>query len=336
MVTGVQTCALPIYELGRLSLAELGDVEVTSVTKTPETLRRVPAAIHIITQEDIRRSGATSLPELLRLAPGVDVARIDSDHWSVGVRGFGDQFSKSVLVLIDGRNVYTPLFAGIYWSAQNVLLEDVDRIEVIRGPGGTIWGANAANAVINIITRDARDTRGSLASTGLGTVDRGIIGVRQGGGTPSLAFRVYANGFSREPEGHSDGHAFDAWHLGQAGYRVDWTRSADRLTIQGDIYKARQGQSVAFGSFSPLADITSYDPVDLAGGNLLARWSRTLTSGDVQVQAYYDHTSLIGPQLGEVRNTIDLDFVHHPAAAAADGARSPGRSCCALLRAGGR
>jgi iron complex outermembrane receptor protein len=297
--------------LAHLSLSELGDVEVTSASKTPETLRRVPAAIHIITQEDIRRSGATSLPEVLRLAPGVEVARIDSDHWSVGVRGFGDQFSKSVLVLVDGRNVYTPLFAGIYWGAQNVLLEDIDRIEVIRGPGGTIWGANAANGVINIITKDAQETRGSLATIGAGNVDRGIVGVRQGGGDASFAYRVYANGFGREPEAHTDGHAFDAWHMGQAGYRVDWIRSADQVTMQGDLYKATEGQSVVFGSFAPVSDVTSYDPVDLAGGNLLAKWRHTLAEGDVQVQAYYDRTSIVGPQLVEARNTLDVDFVHH-------------------------
>ena len=150
--------------LTQLSLEELGNVEVTTVSKTPESLRKTPAAIDVITQQDIRRSGATTLPDVLRLAPGVAVARIDSDHWSVGIRGFGDQFSKSVLVLIDGRNVYTPLFAGIYWGVQDTLLDDIDRIEVIRGPGGTAWGANAINGVINIITRRSKDTQGLLAS----------------------------------------------------------------------------------------------------------------------------------------------------------------------------
>jgi iron complex outermembrane receptor protein len=147
-----------------LSLEQLGNTEVTTVSKEPVKVARTPAAIYVITQEDIRRSGATSIPEALRLAPGVEVARIDSVRWSVGVRGFGSRLSRAVLVLIDGRSVYTPLFAGVYWEVQDTLLEDVDRIEVIRGPGGTIWGANAVNGVINIITRRTSDTHGTLVS----------------------------------------------------------------------------------------------------------------------------------------------------------------------------
>src|SRR5580704_8675757 len=138
-------------DLNQMSLEQLGNVEITTASKEPEQLWQTPAATYVLTQEDIRRSGATTIPELLRLVPGVEVARIDSDHWAVGVRGFGSEFSKSLLVLIDGRSVYSPLFAGVYWQVQDVLLEDIERIEVIRGPGGTIWGANAVNGVINII-----------------------------------------------------------------------------------------------------------------------------------------------------------------------------------------
>jgi iron complex outermembrane receptor protein len=149
-------------------LAELGDVEVTTTSKEPEEVWKTAAAVYVLTQEDIRRSGATSIPELLRLVPGVQVSRIDdNDHWAVGIRGFADQFSKSMLVLIDGRSLYTPLFAGVYWALQDgLLLEDVERIEVIRGPGATIWGANAVTGVINIITKNASDTHGALASVG--------------------------------------------------------------------------------------------------------------------------------------------------------------------------
>ena len=145
--------------LAQLSLEQLGSVEVTTVSKEPEAVWRTPAAIFVLTQEDIRRSGATSIPEVLRLVPGVEVARIDSDHWAIGVRGFGSQFSQSLLVLIDGRSVYTPLFAGVYWDVQDTVMDDIDRIEVIRGPGGTIWGSNAVDGVINIITKNAKDTR---------------------------------------------------------------------------------------------------------------------------------------------------------------------------------
>jgi outer membrane cobalamin receptor len=153
-------------QLKKLSLAQLGDLEVTSVSKDPRQVQKTPAAIFVITQEDIRRSAATSIPEALRSAPGVEVARVDANHWSVAIRGLAGQFSKDLLVLIDGRSVYTPLFAGVYWDTQALMLEDVERIEVIRGPGGTIWGANAVNGVINIITKSAENTQGALATLG--------------------------------------------------------------------------------------------------------------------------------------------------------------------------
>src|SRR5437868_4994721 len=168
--------------LTQVSLEQLGEIEVTTASKRPVKVSQTPAAIYVVTQEDIRRSGATSIPEALRLVPGVEVARVDSNTWSLGVRGFGSALSRSVLVLIDGRTVYTPLFAGVYWQAQDTLLEDIERIEVIRGPGGTIWGANAVNAVINIITRSAKETNGALVSTGGGNLDQGFVNFRYGGG----------------------------------------------------------------------------------------------------------------------------------------------------------
>ena len=162
----------PPERLTQLSLEQLSNIKVTSVSKEPEKLSKTPAAIYVITQEDIRRSGATSIPEVLRLAPGVEVARVDSDHWSVGVRGFGGVLASKLLVLIDGRSVYAPLYAGVYWEVQNVMLEDVERIEIIRGPGGTIWGANAVDGVINIITKSAAETQGALVRVGGGNVRR--------------------------------------------------------------------------------------------------------------------------------------------------------------------
>src|SRR6266700_3723104 len=209
--------------LTRLSLEQLGNTEVTTVSKEPVKVNRTPAAIYVITQDDIRRSGATSIPEVLRQAPGVEVSRIDSHKWSLGVRGFESNLSRSVLVLIDGRSVYTPLFAGVYWEVQDALLEDIERIEVIRGPGGTIWGANAVNAVINIITKSAKDTHGTLASIGGGNVDQGTGGFRYGGGnSKSFDYRIYAEAFSRGPEFHRDQQHFDDWRMGQAGFRSDW------------------------------------------------------------------------------------------------------------------
>src|SRR5882672_5938080 len=179
--TPSQTGEVP-KPLKQLTLEELGNIEITSVSKKPEQARKTPAAIYVITQEDIRRSGAASIPEVLRLAPGVEVAQVDSNKWSLGIRGFGSRLSRSVLVLIDGRSVYTPLFAGVYWEVQDTLLQDVERIEIIRGPGGTIWGANAVNAVINIITKSTKDTHGTLVSVGGGNVDHGIGGFRYGAG----------------------------------------------------------------------------------------------------------------------------------------------------------
>lgn len=296
--------------LKRLSLEALGDIEVTTVSKDPEEIRRVPAAVFVITQDDIRRSGATSIPEVLRLAPGIHVGRIDSDHWSVGVRGFGDQFSKSVLVLIDGRSVYTPLLAGVMWAVQDVLLEDVDRIEVIRGPGGTIWGSNAVNGVINIITKSASQTSGVVASFGAGNVDRAVSGVRYGGRVSGIDYRVYARGFDRGPQKHVDDTDFDEWRQGQTGFRADWTGARESVTLQGDLYRGRNGQSVSLASFSPPSQTIDYDPLNVSGGNLLLFWRRSVGGrGDVQVRAYYDRTHFLGPQLGETRNTFDVDLV---------------------------
>ncbi|HEV7512704.1 MAG TPA: TonB-dependent receptor [Candidatus Acidoferrum sp.] len=299
--------------LKQLSLAQLGSVEVTTTSKEPETVWRTPAAIYVITQEDIRRSGATSIPEVLRLVPGVEVARIDSNQWAVGIRGFGSSFSKSVLVLIDGRSVYTPLFAGVYWDVQNVLLEDVERIEVIRGPAGTVWGANAVNGVINIITKSSKDTHGGLAAVSGGNVEQGSGRFHYGGGyRTNVNYRVYGMAFGRAPGFHSDRDNFDDWQVGQGGFRIDWdNQKRDTLTLQGDLYKGSVGQIVNIGYYSPPASINVVGSQDVSGGNILGRWRRTVDAGDIQVQAYYDRTYRLGPQLGETRNTFDVDFIHH-------------------------
>ena len=300
--------------LAELSLEELARIEVTTASKEPEEVWRTPAAIYVITQDDIRRSGATSIPEALRLAPGVEVARIDSDHWSLGIRGLGSQFSRSVLVLIDGRSVYTPLFAGVYWDVQDTLLEDIDRIEVIRGPGGTIWGANAFNGVINIITKSTKDTHGSLASVTGGNVDQGMGGFRYGGGNgKTFDYRAYGKGFTRGPEYHPDNRQFDDWRQGRLGFRMDANpNTRDALTLQGDIYRGEDGGATSLGSFSPPSQISIYGNDAVSGGNVLGRWQRDLAGGsDVQLQAYYDRTNRIAPHYQETRDTFDIDFLHH-------------------------
>src|SRR6266850_1950949 len=300
--------------LTELTLEQLGDIEVVSGSKRPEEVWRTPLAIHVITREDIRRSGATSIPEVLRLAPGVEVARIDSDHWSVGVRGFGDQFSKSVVVLIDGRSVYTPLFAGVYWPAHDVLLEDVDRIEVIRGPGGTIWGSNAVNGVINIITTPAAQTHGTMVSAGGGNIDRSDAALRYGGGNGStFDYRLYGKGINRGAERHSDGIPFDEWWTGQVGFRTEWTpATGDTLTLQGDLSKGQHGQRASVASFSPPSQVPLEGDLDASGANVRFRWERESTTGrGFRLQTYYDRTSWLAPHFGERRNTFDADFVHH-------------------------
>ena len=301
-------------QLKRLSLEELGKLEVTTVSKEPEQVRKTPVAIFVLTQEDIRRSGATSIPEVLRLAPGVEVARIDSDHWSIAIRGLSGQFSKSLLVLVDGRSVYTPLFSGVYWDVQNLMLEDVERIEVIRGPGGTIWGANAVNGVINIITKSANDTQGALAEIGGGNVDETIAAARYGGPAgKDFNYRVYGTGFQRRDEFHPDGDGFDHWRLGQMGFRADWKKSnQDTFTVQGDIYRGETGERVSIATFSPPAENQPDDTAFVSGGNIVARWRHEALDGsDLQIQAYFDRTNFQDLELGETRDTFDFDLVQH-------------------------
>jgi iron complex outermembrane receptor protein len=299
--------------LGQLSLEELGNVEVTTLSKNPQQVLKTPAAIFVISQEDMRRSGATSIPDVLRLAPGVQVSRIDADHWSVSIRGFAGQFSKSLLVLIDGRSVYTPLYGGVYWNIQNVMLEDVERIEVIRGPGGTIWGANAVNGVINIITKSAEDTHGILATLGGGNVDQGTGGVRYGGAVgKDFNYRIYGMGSIGGPEFHADGDGFDRSWIGQMGFHADWKKDKQNtFTVQGDIYRQDNGERISLASFSPPAETTPDDTAYFSGGNLLARWQHTTEGSDIQIQGYFDRTNGKDLEIGEIRDTFDVDFVQH-------------------------
>jgi iron complex outermembrane receptor protein len=297
--------------VAEMTLEELAEVEVTTVSKKPESRLEAAAAVYVITQEDIHRSGVTTLVQALALAPGVEVARINASQWAVGIRGFTSRLSRSVLVLIDGRSVYTPLFAGVYWEAQDTLLEDVDRIEVIRGPGGTLWGANAVNGVINIITKKASETQGGLVSGGGGTEDRVLAASRYGGtiGT-NTSYRFYGKYSDRDAEFHSDGRDFDAWHLEQGGFRSDSSLGPlDTLTFQGDAYSSRIGQR-ATPSFYTKPFITTVDEdAILSGGNVLGRWTHARADGSRLVfQAYYDHTHHDETIFSENRDTIDFDL----------------------------
>ena len=294
-----------------LSLEELSNLEVTTPSKEPTSAFRSPVAIYVITNEDIRRSGATSIPEALRLAPGVEVARIDGNKWAIGIRGFGSRLSRSVLVVIDGRSVYTPLFAGTYWEVQDTLLEDIDHIEVIRGPGGTIWGPNAVDGVINIITKNTKDTQGAYSSVGGGNLEQGAANARYGGDNgKGFSWRIYGKAYTRGPEYHYDHDNFDDWRGAQSGLRMDWTSGRDSVTLQGDIYRQEDGERVGFSTYTPPVTENVDGNAELSGGNLLARWTRTFSEGnDLQIQTYYDQTNRHEPNFGENRYTFDVDLV---------------------------
>jgi iron complex outermembrane receptor protein len=298
--------------LKQLSLAQLGEIEVTTRSKAPEQLRKTAAAIFVITQDDIRRSGATSIPEALRLAPGVEVAQIDANKWAIGIRGFGSRLSRSVLVLIDGRSVYTTLLAGTYWEVQDTIMEDIDRIEVIRGPGGTVWGPNAVDGVINIITKKSSETQGLLATALGGNLEQGSVGVRYGAeNSRGLSYRVYAKGFNRAAEYHSDQDNFDRWAAVQGGFRMDLLRDArNSFTVQGDIYDERAGERVQLVNYAAPFTQTVEGNERLSGGNILGRWTRTTAEGDdIQLQVYYDRTNRYELNFGDLRNTFDVDFL---------------------------
>ena len=300
-------------ELKRMSLEELMAIEITTVSRVPERTAAVPAAVYVITQDDIRRSGATSLPEVLRLAPGIQVARLDASRYAIGMRGFADRLARSMLVLVDGRAVYSPLFAGTYWEVQDTLLEDIERIEVIRGPGGTLWGANAVNGIINIVTKQAGDTQGTLVTANLGSNAFGPVGVRYGGSAGSrFRFRAYGKAFQRDAQFHPDDVDYDDWRMIQGGFRGDWSLPRSRtVTVQGDAYAVRLGQRVALPTLTPPFARVSTRDAPLSGGNLLARWSGPVGGqGAFQLQTYYDRTSRDELPVAETRDTFDVDFQH--------------------------
>ncbi len=316
-VACASTAAAFDRDLTELSLEDLTNVEVTSVSKTAEKRNQAAAAIAVITGEDIRRTGATSIPEALRLAPGLHVGRINTNSWSVSSRGFAGSNSSKLLVLMDGRSIYTPLFSGVFWDAQDMMLADVDRIEVIRGPGGTLWGANAMNGVINIDTKSARDTHGGLVEAGGGNEERGFGAFRYGAQLgDDFHYRVFANYFDRAGGFNPDGPAHDTWRLGHVGFRSDFDATRDdALTLQGDLYDGEAGLlrsqlAVASPDGTPLINSTRHD-TDLAGGNVLGRWRRTLSAAsDLTLQAYYDRTERRDPAFIDVLDTFDVDLQH--------------------------
>jgi iron complex outermembrane receptor protein len=301
--------------LADLSIEELANIPVMSVSKRPERLQDAAAAVFVITAEDIRRSGAATLPEVLRLAPNLHVARINGYSYSISARGLnqsGNSYSNKLLVLIDGRSVYTPLFSGVFWDAQEVLLEDVERIEVVSGPGGVLWGLNAVNGVINITTRSARDTQGSLAAVQAAT-DGATVSYRHGGTTEGgIAWRVFGKTTRREDSELASGALVDdAYRRSLVGVRADWERGTDRFSVVGNAYRGRFDQP-APGEIAAPGVPTTLGRVRSDGVNLSARWERLLADGaGLMAQAYFDHTlRRADPLFGERLYTTDLQFQH--------------------------
>ncbi len=286
-------------------------VEVSSAARKPQKLEDTDAAIHVITRQDIRSSGMTSLPELLRMVPGMQVARIDGGSWAISSRGFNAKNSDNLLVMLDGRVLQAPTFTGVYWDAQDVVLEDVERIEVIRGTGGALWGANAVTGIINIITLPASATQGGMLSGGAGNHER--QGAARFGGKLGETghFRVYAKDAAQSNFKQVSGAgAHDRHGLLSAGFRADWDMSdGNSLTVQGDTYTGGSDHlSTAFSLSPPYRTPTGYT-IDLTGSNLLARWKSALSVTDEwALQFYYDIYERRYFNLGERRATYDLDF----------------------------
>jgi iron complex outermembrane receptor protein len=336
-----------------LSLEELSQTRVlapaleqvvSTVSRQESTVGRSAAAVFVVTQDMIRRSGARTLPEVLRVVPGVQVARIDANKWAVTIRGFNGRFTNKLLVQIDGRNVYTPLFGGTYWDAQDIMLEDVERIEVIRGPGATVWGANAVNGVINILTKHSRDTVGGLVTSGAGSEERGFASGRVGGYlTDNLTWRAYGkyadrdrgytgplstvpstNTFAPTPFPRPAGQVSDDWRQGRGGLRLDWTPTcADEVTVQGDFYNGTSGIRQLLPStvdppappLTPLPGVPFVGVNDfeerINGQNALLRWKHDLSDeSDFVIQSYYDRTKRRTFSYNEQRETVDIDFQH--------------------------
>lgn len=301
----------PVLEL---SVEDLLNVQVTSVSKKAQSLNDAPSAVFVISNEDIKRSGATSIPDALRLAPGLDVARIDANQWAVSSRGFNGRFADKLQVLIDGRSAYTRSFSGVYWENQDVMMEDIDRIEVIRGSGATLWGANAVNGVINVITKQSSQTLGGSLNAGGGTFEQGFGAARYGAklGEDTTA-RAYVKGFNRGDNTLQSGaQAGDNWSKTQGGFRLDSQLSnQDVLTFQGDIYKTDINQLTYFPQLTAPYQSTQNSVNPSSGGNILSRLQHTFSpTSEYKLQFYYDTYSRHELPYDDSRDTLDLDFQH--------------------------
>lgn len=318
---GIMLCALPAWSAASymdLSLEQLLQIQVSSVSKKQEAVSDAPAAIYVITGADIERSGVTTIPDALRLAPGVEVARADSNSWAITIRGFNSTLSNKLLVLVDGRTIYNPVFGGVLWEAHNLMLEDIDRIEVIRGPGGTLWGANAVNGVINITTRHTRETQNTLVSTIYGNEEKGTVSARHGGSLGDNAtYRVYAKAFKQDSALKASADTanprednFDEWNGFLTGMRIDWD---DRFTLQGDAYRTNAQQLRPYYSYiTPLA-LNLEQTLVYEGVNILGRWTDARENGSqLSLQGYIDWAKRDEPyNFIDDRTTLDLELQYN-------------------------
>ena len=314
--------ATQVRELKQLSIEQLTNVEVTSVTRGPQPLSQSAAAVAVVTSNQISRAGAMNVPEAIRFVPGLHVAQLTASQWAVSSRGFAGVNSPDLLVLSDGRSIYTPLYSGVFWDVQDYVMPDIDRIEVVRGPGAALWGSNAVNGVINIISKTAKDTQGAWLEAGGGSRERALAVAQYGGqiedpvdgatGSP-IYFRVFAKYQDHGPESYPAGASSDEWDLSHIGFRTDWSPdSADTFTLQGDAYDGR------IGEVSPAVSIIGQpgppNPLVVAvgGGNVLAHWQHTMSDdSDYEVRIYYDYTHRNDPTFIDDLGTFDLDFLEH-------------------------
>ena len=302
-------------DLSNKSLEDLMSIEVTSVSKKEQKLSQVAAAIFVITQEDIRRSGATNIPDLLRMVPGLDVAQINSNIWAISARGFNREFSNKLLVMLDGRPVYSPTISGVFWDALDVPLEDIERIEVIRGPGGSTWGTNAVNGVINIITKGAGDTRGGEVVAGGGNINQGFGTAQYGGGIGAHTdYRVFGKYLNQDHLPSLSGQSGqDGWHSLRAGFRTDSELgSQDELSFAGDLYTLREGDvSTQFTSIASPGASNVFAESDVSGGYFQSDWTHRFSSrADTALQVSFDHYRRLDT-LRDDRKTFNLDFQNH-------------------------
>ncbi len=299
-------------DLASLSLEQLSTIQVTSVSRTKESLSSSAAAVAVVTADDIRRSGVTTIPEALRMVPGVHVARQNSNTWAVSARGFSSSNSRNLLVQSDTRSIYTPLFSGVFWDAQDYLMEDIERIEVVRGPGASLWGSNAVNGVVSITTKNSKDTQGLYAEALLGNEERGA-GIRYGGKTKeNIYYRVFLKHSDRDSSYAPAAESEDDWDLTHMGFRTDWDdNDDDRFTFQGDLYEGTIGQLVpavrVIGRGGPEPPLAA----EIRGGNLLGRWRHQISdASDYHLRIYHDYTYRDDPSYKDTLNTTDIDFQH--------------------------